>query len=154
MSENKDPNEIKFNSMYEMIRQAIQDGSIHPGGISDGHHTFDELYSHRNYLFMVLAKLVGSQAWRSKFYSDGSPVQEGWFLIGVFPNPGAQISYHMPMVMWEEYSFVQEHTKAPDFDGHTHVDVLFRIKRTASQITISEHKHGRHLPPDNGGKPA
>lgn len=139
---------------YELIKQMIADGAVHPGAISDGHHTFDELYSHRNYLFMLLAKLCGKQAWKTRHYSDGTTLQEGWFLAGVFANPGAQISYHIPMTMWEEYGFVQEHDKAPEFDGHTHADVLSRIKEIVLSIDITEHKTGRYTPPpDGGGKP-
>lgn len=101
------------------------------GAISDGYHTFDELYEHRITLYIALCKRLENttlQPWRTKVHSDLS-VWDGWFLLGIGTDPGEQITYHLPIEKWEEASFAIELERAPDFDGHTSADVLERLKQ-------------------------
>ena len=96
------------------------------GHVSDGFHTFDELYLHRDLLFLNLMRLNTKEAWVSRANSDGSVI-DGWFLAGL-ELPTGQISYHMPDDLWEvarRYSAV-EHETAP-WDGHTAEDTLTRL---------------------------
>ena len=104
--------------------------------ISDGYHTFDELYEHRITLFIALCKklselghepYVDGGIWRSQLHSDGTCF-EGWFILGIRTDKGHQITYHLPMSKWEETNFAQERGKAPEYDGHTSADVLERLK--------------------------
>src|SRR5688500_15781523 len=96
--------------------------------ISDGYHTFGELYEHRNNLFIKLCKTHPEiPTWRSKLHSDGTGF-DGWFIIGMYKEKGKQISYHLPLSMWEETNFAETLEKAPEFDGHKSKDVLERIK--------------------------
>lgn len=91
------------------------------GDVSDGYHTFNELYHHRALLFI---------AW---IVSDGCPgnpylVKEhypGWDLLGCFIG-GRQISYHMPIKLRYLYEKeVEDYTdNPPEFDGHTSKDVI------------------------------
>ena len=93
-----------------------------PGKISDGYHTFDELYEHWCLLFidLCLAHPV-SAYWR--------PHYEGWPLIGLRLAEG-QITYHVP----EKYlplfkdKIVQG---GPEWDGYTSDDVIQRLKKWA-----------------------
>lgn len=99
------------------------------GSISDGYHTFDELYEHRIVLFIALCRIKAGRApvWMSALHSDGS-FFDGWFVLGLYTEKGQQITYHLPMVKWAEVSqFAQELQTAPEFDGHTPADVLKRI---------------------------
>jgi len=103
--------------------------------ISDGYHTFGELYEHRITLFIALAKILEINAnkyseratWRSKLHSDGSNY-DGWFILGLNKTPGEQITYHLPVSQWNETNFAETLDKAPEFDGHTAGDVLNRLK--------------------------
>lgn len=97
--------------------------------ISDGYHTFGELYEHRNTLFIALCKTrqVG-EIWRSKLHFDGT-MFEGVFILGIRKEKGRQISYHLPLSTWEETNFAQTLEKAPEFDGHTSQDTLERLKK-------------------------
>jgi hypothetical protein len=95
------------------------------GDISDGYHTFDELYEHRCLLFILLCLKVRSQAyWR--------PHYEGWPLLGL-QLPSGQITYHVP----EKYlplfkdKIVQG---GPEWDGHTPSDVIFRMYGLAQDL--------------------
>lgn len=104
--------------------------------ISDGYHTFGELYEHRITLFIALCRLLkyeyklqmdGKGVWRSYAQSDGL-VMDGWFILGISTVAGQQISYHLPRSKWEETEFACTLDKAPDWDGHTSDEVLKRLK--------------------------
>ena len=101
--------------------------------ISDGYHTFDELYDHRITLYIALCKSIqeysgfSTPVWRSKLHPDGTNY-DGWFLLGINKEKGKQITYHIPNERWEETGFAETLDKAPEFDGHTSQDVLERIK--------------------------
>lgn len=113
-----------------MIEQGRKMGHIDTNQISDGYHTFGELYEHRIALFMALCNYIADQhdtVWKSKFHSDGSAI-EGWFIMGINIKKGKQISYHLPMDKWAECWMAKELDKAPEWDGHTSADVLERLK--------------------------
>lgn len=105
--------------------------------VSDGYHTFDELYDHRIRLFISLCKTRqklgyalqrdNGSVWRSKLHSDGSSF-EGWFILGINKKPSEQITYHLPEVYWKELDWVETLEHAPEYDGHTSADVLKRLE--------------------------
>jgi hypothetical protein len=106
------------------------------GYISDGYHTFDELYEHRCLLFCMLLTMVSHQdtlpmgwdllAWKSLKHSDGSSI-EGWFIAGIYIG-GKQITYHLPLRMFNDLQSVETLATAPEWDGHTSQDVIERLK--------------------------
>lgn len=112
------------------------------GKVSDGYHTFDELYDHRITLFIALCQFLRRQeivtfpspkglslVWRSKKHSDGELAFGGsWFVLGIGQEKGQQITYHLPIERWEETNFAETLDVAPEFDGHTSADVLKRLK--------------------------
>ena len=84
------------------------------GDMSDGYHTFDELYEHRCLLFIVLCLQNKSRAfWR--------PHYEGWPLLGLtIAEPVGQTYYlgEMPenvarylANLWTRYNFRQDAVK-------------------------------------------
>lgn len=98
--------------------------------ISDGYHSFGELYDHRIVLWIALCRRLHGDVqmtWRTHAHSDGS-YWGGWFLLGVPQWGGDQITYHLPVKHWDACAFAQTLDKAPDFDGHTSKDVLKRIE--------------------------
>ena len=103
------------------------------GKVSDGYHTFDELYEHRITLWIALCRTMAEHhhrsddvVWKTRYHSDMGFI-EGWFLLGMGYDPGEQITYHLPMDRWEECDFAKELQCAPEFDGHTAADVLKRL---------------------------
>lgn len=94
--------------------------------ISDGYHTFTELYNHRIALWIALCRAHGD-AWRSKVHSDGTAI-DGWFILGLDGRRGKQITYHLPISRWGETDFACTLGKAPEWDGHTNADVLERLQ--------------------------
>ncbi len=94
--------------------------------ISDGYHTFDELYEHRCLLFINLAL-----QWR-RDCSYWRPHYEGWPLLGIVTSKG-QITYHVP----EKFlPLFKDKIKegGPEFDGHTSQDVVERMKAVAEGL--------------------
>lgn len=91
--------------------------------ISDGYHTFGELYEHRFALFLALCR-HRTDAWKSRVHSDGTSYP-GWFLVCIGWRPGEQISYHFPDAWWDRVGLTEE--RPPPFDGHTSADVLTRL---------------------------
>lgn len=115
----------------EYINKQIKDNNLDTNKISDGYHTFKELYDHRIALFIALSNTVepmGSMvAWKSKLHHDGT-MWDGWFIAGLFIEKGEQISYHLPIDKWDAlHSEVLE--RAPEWDGHTPADVIERLLR-------------------------
>jgi hypothetical protein len=90
------------------------------GDVSDGYHTFNELYKHRCILFSVICSLF--PAWKSKLHHDGT-MYDGMFIVGI-DTPEGQISYHYDMEYWNLFK-ARILEKAPEWDGSE--DVLKRI---------------------------
>ena len=114
------------------ITESAKDGLISTNDVSDGYHTFGELYEHRITLFIALCKSIEGQendAWRSLRHSDGELAFGGtWFVLGIGKDKGKQITYHLPIEKWNETNFCETLSKAPEYDGHTPNDVLERLK--------------------------
>lgn len=101
---------------------------VDPGEVSDGYHTFNELYLHRMALMAALMRFSGAPCWRSRQHHDGT-MFKGFFIIGMTlgiaePN---QITYHIEEKHWEEFAFAPTLEHAPDFDGHTASDAVRRL---------------------------
>lgn len=89
--------------------------------VSDGYHTFEELYFHRMILFAeILGKNQGI-SWRSKLHADGS-MFPGYFIAGV-NTPKGQYSYHYKLEFWGYFNKVPEYITAPEWDGHIPGDI-------------------------------
>mgnify|MGYP001434237692 CR=1 FL=1 len=130
------------DEIHRMTKVAVAEGENLV--VSDGYHTFDELYDHRITLFIALARTIHDYinggdpvddddesdlaVWRSKLHSDGTSY-EGWFILGIGREKGSQITYHLPDARWDECGFAETLEKAPEFDGHTPADVLERLKK-------------------------
>jgi hypothetical protein len=102
------------------------------GKISDGYHTFDELYAHRCTLFLALMRALPGFAWAARRH-DGDEAFSGWFLAGMnLPLNGERqtVTYHIPMDLWPlaEATGAKILDRAPKWDGHTSNDVLERLK--------------------------
>lgn len=115
--EKQEPRSIATEAIQTVIDTCLS--SEQRGYISDGYHTFDELYEHRHLLFARLAE------WKSKKHSNGSE-WFGWFIAGIGKEPRKQITYHIPVRLWDFYK-CEESDKAPEFDGHNSDDVLERL---------------------------
>lgn len=119
-------------SITQSINSIIKGTGINANNISDGYHSFGELYTHRICLYMALCRIIQLNGeglvWRSRIHSDGS-FYDGWFILGIGVITGTQLSYHLPDDKWSECDFASTLDKAPEWDGHTSDDVLERLKQ-------------------------
>lgn len=95
------------------------------GDLSDGYHTFNELYHHRAVLFSVICNLLKEKAWKSKLH-DAGDMYEGMFIAGI-ETPMGQATYHYDINPYWDIFNVKELERAPKWDGHTTADSLKRI---------------------------
>lgn len=92
------------------------------GKLSDGHHTFDDLYWQRCILFAKLVELFKDKAWKTKRHDDGELCFGGDNFLVCIDTPDGPYSYHYPMKDWDLFK-CKELYKAKPFDGHTSKDV-------------------------------
>ncbi len=89
--------------------------------MSDGYHTFADLYEQRLILSAALAK-NNPYAWKSKRHDDGSePFGGGWFIMG-FDTAEGCYTYHYELEDWDLFQ-CKELDKGKPWDGHTSRDV-------------------------------
>ena len=86
--------EIEFNEM-ENIGMITND-------ISDGSHTFGELYHDRMVLFSIICETYKDSAWKSLKHSDGT-IYKDYFIVGIDTSKG-QFSYHYHVDYWNYFS--------------------------------------------------
>ena len=90
------------------------------GDLSDGYHSYNELYKHRMILFSIICNQNQEVAWKSLLHHDGTMFDE-YFIVGI-NTPQGQFTYHYQLKDWELFK-VKELEKAPEYDGHTPDDV-------------------------------
>jgi len=96
--------------------------------ISDGYHTFGELYDHRRALTAALMRSNPDISWRSKaHHPDDNPMFEGGYFIAGMDLPTGQISYHYKLHHWGDFDGIAEHAFAPKYDGHTPASTVTRL---------------------------
>lgn len=105
------------------------------GKVSDGYHTFDELYHHRAILFAVICNNNPELAWKSKLHDTGD-MYEGMFIVGI-DTPKGQATYHYDIKPYWDIFNVKELDHAPKWDGHTSDDAIMRIASLAD-INLQE----------------
>lgn len=100
------------------------------GQISDGYHTFDELYRYRMiyHAWAVRAwQQAGYPVVKSHRHSDGeSCFGGGWFIVSA-QLPTGQVSNHYEDEYWDLFD-CPEVEKAPEWDGHTPQQAADRIE--------------------------
>ena len=89
--------------------------------VSDGYHTFDELYYHRGLLFSLVCNQNNEISWKSRKHSDGT-MYNGMFIAGI-NTPEGQYTYHCENALWDLFD-VKELEHAPDWDGHRPKDIV------------------------------
>ena len=122
--------------------KGLDGGDLAVGRLSDGYHTFDELYEFRK---MFNAALFNEWANDAKYghpscpgvrfdvhkslrHNDGElAFGGGWFIV-VAVLPTGQISNHYKIEDWDLFKIPEVEKAKYEFDGHTGQDVLERLK--------------------------
>jgi hypothetical protein len=119
----------------EMINKLINFFQIPTDGISDGWHSFEELYEFRKMynaaLFNTLAvdeyDYFVHKSWK---HYDGEycfEKEKKWFIVSAL-LPTGLISNHYKAKDWELFKIREVDKALFEFDGHTPKDVLERLK--------------------------
>ena len=105
--------------------------------MSDGYHTFADLYEQRLILSAALAK-NNPHAWKSKRHEDGSvPFGGGWFIMGFDTDEGCY-TYHYELKDWDLFQ-CKELDKGKPWDGHTSKDVRRLLSIPATDVAPVVH---------------
>jgi hypothetical protein len=102
------------------------------GEVSDGYHTFNELYDFRKMYnaaaFNAWAKEGLYDVHKSIRHSDGTLCFGGGWFIVMAVLPGGQISNHYKMEDWDLFQCEEVEIVKKSYDGHTAKDVLKRLE--------------------------
>ena len=129
------------------VNLIIKANGVDTNKISDGYHTFEELYEFRKVYNAALFNEWGkSEILHDKLYEYGKPRHKqhyvhkswrhhdgelcfggGWFIV-VAKLPTGQISNHYEAKDWSLFNIPEEEKALFEFDGHTPQDVLARLK--------------------------
>lgn len=90
------------------------------GDVSDGYHTFNELYHQREILFSIVCNTYVDYAWKSWLHNDGT-MYENSFIAGITTSAG-DYTFHLRKELWEMFH-IKELERAPKWDGHKPDDV-------------------------------
>jgi len=104
----------------EIYRQVERNYSL--GSISDGYHTFDELYEYRLLYNAALFNEFHKQNLHNvhkstKHHGGDDCFGGGWFIVMAW-LPTGQISNHYEMKDWDLFQ-IPEREKADKWDGHS-----------------------------------
>lgn len=106
----------QYESEINRLISELEDKS----NISDGSHTFGELYHHRAILFAVICNTYKEKAWKSWKHEDNT-MYEDYFIVGVTTAKG-NYTYHYHKDYWDIFK-VKELPNAPAYDGHKPEDI-------------------------------
>jgi hypothetical protein len=125
------------------ITQAVSE----VGDISDGYHTFNELYHYRmlynaawlNALYddlllhvqhgwLTQSNLEAYDLHKSWKHSDGEDCFGGGWFIVVVDLPSGQVTNHYEAKDWEKFR-IPEREKASEWDGHTPQEAAERLEK-------------------------
>ena len=117
--------DIRFYD-YRLLRRLIKEhfemvDKLKTGDLSDGYHTYNELYHHRAVLFSVVINQNKEIAWKSKKHHDGT-MYDGMFIVGI-DTPQGQYSYHYDIEPYWNMFECKELDNAPVWDGHKPEDI-------------------------------
>ncbi|MGI9278725.1 MAG: hypothetical protein ACR2PX_03735 [Endozoicomonas sp.] len=104
--------------------------------VSDGYHTFEELYEHRCLLWINLLNLIHQSEHSTETVyktrkDDRDNEMEGWFIAALEIPGDMQLTYHLPEELWPLLN-IPEMEKNLYYDGHTSKDVADRLTMMAT----------------------
>lgn len=110
----------------------VKELGISRNPLSDGYHTFGELYHHRAVLFAMICRDNRERAWKSLLHHNPEDEMfEGMFIVGI-DTPYGQVTYHYDLEYWDMF-LVKELERAPEWDGSTPQDCINRIEKWATE---------------------
>lgn len=100
--------------------------------VSDGFHTFRQLYYQRMMLFAVIVKQNKDKAWKSLRHEDGELCfGGGWFIVGI-DTPEGSYTHHYEGKYYSLFD-CKELERGKHWDGHTEKDVTRLLSLPSAQ---------------------
>ena len=98
--------------------------------VSDGYHTFAELYEYRMLYNAIAANAMPDKAMKCWRHSDGELCFGGGWLVVVLTLPTGQVTNHYEARDWNLFQIpAVEYTDLPPYDGHTPAKAAERLRR-------------------------
>ena len=107
--------------------------------VSDGFHTFRQLYYQRMMLFATIVKQNKDKAWKSLRHEDGELCfGGGWFIVGI-DTPKGSYTYHYENKYFDLFDCeILDYGK--HWDGHTEKDVTRLLSLPSAQPELRRGK--------------
>lgn len=130
---------IKPSSNLEIVNYTVQQLGEEKELVSDGFHTFKELYeirlAYNVALFNELYLKNQDTGWQENPYEvhkswrhyDGELCFGGGWFIVVAQLPSGQISNHYEAIHWDKFRIPETEKALFEYDGHTTNDVIERL---------------------------
>lgn len=111
-------------TMDEFIKK--NKGVTHVKDLSDGYHTYDDLYNHRKMLTALFVSTFPEYCWKSKKHNHlDDKIFDDMFIVGI-DLPTGTITYHYDLTDFDLFH-CEELPEAPKWDGASADDTLDRI---------------------------
>jgi len=125
--------QFKLYQVNQSIKTYLKE-DYYSNAVSDGQHTFEELYKHRMILFSALCTQLSILykddtslvCWKSKLHSDGT-MFPNYFIVGISIDEKTICSYHYQDKWYKYFPSCKELPKAPPWNGNTPNDDLVVI---------------------------
>lgn len=117
---NEPPTESMMTESANAIIEQMKAMDMSAGEVSDGYHTYNELYEHRMFLFSILCYIFKQHAWKSWRHDDGTMFTD-MFIVGL-TTPEGDYTYHFNKEHWDNFN-ARVLTHAPEWDGHKPEDI-------------------------------
>jgi len=125
-----------INEMIKWGKENVP--SFEENELSDGWHTFNDLYEFRKLynavLFNEWADRNLYQVHKSIYHNNGELCFGGGWFIVVAILPSGQISNHYKMKDWDLFKIPSKDKALYPFDGHTPQDVMSRLLAMTQKV--------------------
>lgn len=110
---------MKVEQINELIQISKKEEHINIKEISDGHHTFQELYNQITILWAIMCNTHPTLSWKSKKHDgeENNPMFNGDFIVGI-NTPNGTATRHIKLEYWDLFS-IQELEHALPYDGYS-----------------------------------
>ncbi len=142
-SDIKEAFKVAVESLKAWKENLEQEPCDDKGDISDGYHTFNQLYHQRAILFATIVNQNKDKAWKSYKHSDGKYCFDSngeWFIVGI-DTPEGSYTYHYSKKYWDMFD-CKELECGKEWDGHTEEDVtrLLSLEQEPCEDAISREQ--------------
>lgn len=93
------------NHLNQIISGLYEKGSIDVNKISNGVHTYRELYDYCVGFFGIICNMNREVSWKSKVHSNGT-IKDGYFIVGTETAEG-QVTFECELCYWDSFDVIE-----------------------------------------------